>query len=136
MAETTATYQVAPELAPETRAPGEMLEQAYQALDAFEHAIRAGARGDLDEEGRDAARTAMGNALDRMAHAIGDERQQVTALEQRLEAHSDVTYSFQNWLMAGACMATELVALERVRQALLAARAADAPGQRGEGGRS
>jgi hypothetical protein len=62
-----------------------MLQAAYETLGAFEEAIRAGARGDLSEEGRDAARTAMGNVLDEMAEALYRERERVAALQSRID---------------------------------------------------
>lgn len=42
-----------------------------------------------------------------------------------LKLHQEVTYSVWNWLQAGACQANEPVALERVRQAVRDALAAD-----------
>lgn len=52
---------------------------------------------------------------------------------RRVAAHADVTYAVWHWLQAGACRATEPVALEHVRQAVRAAIAADAPGRGEEG---
>jgi hypothetical protein len=92
---------------------GKMLQAAYETLGAFEEAIRSGARGDLSEEDRDDARTAMGNVLDEMAEALYRERERVEMLE----------YSVK--LLYDRCRE-----LEREQGVV----AADAPGQPGEEG--
>ena len=121
--------------APGLTEPGQMLQDAYEILNAFESDIRAGARGDLDEEGQDAARTTMGHVLDEMAHALGDERQRMTALESALQgAIYDLQYIANEdpRTVSDADRLATARAAWRTRQGQLAD--ADRPRQRGEGG--
>jgi hypothetical protein len=116
-------------------AEGQMLQAAYEALDVFEGAIRARACGDLSEEGRDEARTAMGNVLDEMAEAVYRERRRVAALRTALVEIKKLTDAGPSSTM----VRTALDLAWRIgriaeRHIPVTMEEADAPGQSGEEG--